>query len=76
VTETRNPRGSRGASAGGDGQDIMITPLDTRLGHLIKRAEHSLLAGGLERRLADAFSDAERGQLWDLLERAIGVLTP
>ena len=164
VTETRNPRGSQGASAGGDGQDTMLVPLETRLGHLIKRAEHSLimakehllrrenlsvtqysallvlaqspgitgaqlarqclvtpqsmvpvlasledqgfidrrpsavhakvyeirlttagrhkveqadlLVGDVERRLAGSFSDAERGQLWDLLERAIGMLTP
>jgi len=164
MRETSNPRGGRGGPAGGEGQDNMITPLDTRLGHLIKRAENSLitakerllrrenlsvtqysallvlaespgitgaqlarqclvtpqsmvpvlaslegqgfidrrpsavhakvyeitltsegrrkveqadlLAGGLERRLADAFTDAERGQLWDLLERAIGVLAP
>lgn len=39
-----------------------------------KLAQADLLAGGVERNLAEAFSDAERSQLRDLLERAIETL--
>jgi DNA-binding MarR family transcriptional regulator len=39
-----------------------------------KVEQADLLAGALERRLADAFSEVERLQLRDLLERAIRVL--